>query len=230
MDGEGETVGVGTGELEGEIIGEGLDVDGSSEEGAACFIASRIGVGEAEAGGCGIPRGAAVELQAGGGGEAGTKIDGGRTGADGVSGAADSAVGVAGSDSDGFDGFGRADGDGRGIFGGGSRGGGAVGGVVDGGTGGGVADGYRLRGGIGAGRGAEGRSRGSRRRFSIGRTGDRALQMIRGSRNSLDGLGRTDSNRSRVERRRGGGSACRSWCNRWKHQKCHRKLPLKRFP
>ena len=77
---------------------------------------------------------------------------------DGVSGGGYGAVGIAGSDGDGLDGFGRADGDRRGVFGGGSGGGGAVGGVVDGGTGSGVADGYGLRGSIGSGCWTEGGS------------------------------------------------------------------------
>jgi hypothetical protein len=74
----------------------------------------------------------------------------------GIAGATDRALTVAGSRGNGLDGLGRGDADRAGVLGRRCRGRGAVGGVVDRRAGGGIADGDRLGAGVRTAERAEG--------------------------------------------------------------------------
>src|ERR1700747_2493060 len=73
LNGEGHTVGAGVDELEGEVVGEALHIDGCGEPGAAGLGLSAIVQLKRGA----IQLGVSIKLKAGGG-KSGREIDGGR--------------------------------------------------------------------------------------------------------------------------------------------------------
>ena len=135
------------GELEREVVGEGLHVDRRGPERTGGFVL-RGGVGELQAGA--VELGVTVELHARGV-EAGAEVDcaGGTARVDGDNGLRDGAGAEAGFGGDGAHSGGGVDDEGRGVFASSSGRGRAIDRVED--SGAGIGDGDGLCGRVGAG-------------------------------------------------------------------------------